>query len=201
MKRPCCNVVGSVSLGLLSTLVMAIPAQAATSNPNTSQCPSAEYFQPFLYAGDGNWYSPLPGDTYDSFSGQGWQLSGGARVLSTALSDGTSGSVLELPSGSRAVSPVICVTSEFPTARAIVRNVRGSEGVFFYVEYEGASTWGHPKNTGQIHGNNTSWTLVTPVNLQPGNTAGLQPMRITLVPGGTTSDFQVYNLFVDPRMR
>lgn len=53
----------------------------------------------------------------------------------------------------------------------------------------------------RVHGNGTAWTLVTPVNLQPEKTAGWQPMRITLVPGGSTSNFQVYNLFVDPRMR
>ncbi len=195
------NALRSASLGLLSLSIVAAPAQAATSSVNTSQCPSSELFQPFLYAGDSNWYSTLPGDTYDSFSGQGWQLSGGAKLLSTTLSDGKAGSVLNLPSGSRAVSPVICVTSEYPSARGIVRNVKGSEGVFFYVEYEGTSTWGKPKNTGQIHGNGTAWTLVTPVNLQPEKTSGLQPMRITLVPGGITSDFQVYNLFADPRMR
>jgi hypothetical protein len=191
----------SVSLGLLGILATVIPAQAATSSVNTSRCTSAEYFQPFLYAGDSNWYVALPGDTYDSFSGAGWQLSGGAKVLSTTLSDGEVGSVLDLPSGSKAVSPVICVTSEFPTARGIVRNVKGAEGVSFNVEYEGTATWGKPKNTGQIHGNGTAWTLVTPVNLQPEKTTGLQPMRITLVPGGSTSEFQVYNLFADPRMR
>jgi hypothetical protein len=195
------NVRRSASLGLLSLSMVAVPAQAATSSVNASQCSSPELFQPFLYAGDGNWYTALPGDTYDSFSGQGWQFSGGAKLLSTTLSDGKAGSVLDLPSGSKAISPVICVTSEYPTARGVVRNVKGAEGVFFYVEYEGTNTWSKPKNTGQIHGNGTAWTLVTPVNLQPEKTSGLQPMRITLVPGGTTSDFQVYNLFADPRMR
>jgi hypothetical protein len=43
--------------------------------------------------------------------------------------------VLDLPSGSKAVSPTICVTTEFPTARTMVRNVVGAEGVFFYVSY------------------------------------------------------------------
>ena len=202
MKRPFSrNALRSASLGLLSLFVVAIPAEAATTNLDTSQCSGAEYFQPFLYAGDSNWYTQLPGDTYDSFSGAGWQLSGGAKVLSTTLADGKAGPVLDLPSGSKAVSPVICVTSEYPTARGIVRNVKGAEGIFFYVEYEGTNTWGKPKNTGQIHGNGTAWTLVTPVNLQPEKTPGLQPMRITLISGGSTSDFEVYNLFADPRMR
>ena len=110
--------------------------------------------------------------------------------------------MLDLPSGSKAVSPTICVTSDYPTARAMVRDVVGSEGVFFYVSYEGTPTWNKPKNTGQIHGVGTAWTLSTPVTLQPSqNTLGWQPMRITLVPGGKTSRFQLYNLYIDPRAR
>jgi hypothetical protein len=189
---------GSLGLGMLIAALTAIPAQASV---NLSQCTTPEYSQPFLYAGDSNWYTLLPGESADNFEGGGWELSGGARIVTTTLSDGTTGQVLDLPSGSKAVSPVVCVTSLYPTARGIVRNVNGSEGVFFYVEYEGTNTWEHPKNTGQIHGEHSAWTLVTPVNLQPQNVLGLQPMRITLVPGGNTSDFEVYDLYVDPRMR
>jgi hypothetical protein len=188
---------GALAVGMLLAAIAAIPAQASV---NTAQCTTPEYSQPFLYAGDSNWYAPIPGESYDNFGGEGWALGGGARILTTTLADGSTGQVLDLPSGSKAVSPVICVTSEYPTARGIVRNVKGSEGVYFDVEYEGTKTWNHPKNTGQIHGTNTEWTLVTPVNLQPEKVSGWQPMRITLIPGGTTSDFQVYNLYVDPRM-
>ena len=37
--------------------------------------------------------------------------------------------------------------------------------------------------------------------MQPFNVAGWQPVQITLIPGGKTSDFQIYNLYVDPRMK
>jgi len=142
----------------------------------------------------------MPGESAGNFDAAGWVLSGGAKIITTTFPNGSVGSVLDLPSGSKAVSPTICVTSSYPIARAVVRNVVGSEGVFFYVSYQGTSTWNTPKNTGQVHGSGTAWTLVTPVNLQPYNTLGWQPMRITLVPGGNTSDFQLYNLYVDPRM-
>jgi hypothetical protein len=188
---------GSMGLGLVIAAFSAIPAQASV---NPSQCTTPEYSQPFLYAGDSNWYTLLPGESADNFVGAGWELSGGAQLVTATLSDGSMGHVLDLPSGSKAVSPVVCVTSQYPTARGIVRNVNGSEGVFFYVEYAGTNTWLNPKNTGQIHGEQSAWTLVTPVNLQPYNTSGWQPMRITLIPGGQTSDFEVYNLYVDPRM-
>jgi hypothetical protein len=188
---------GLVALGLLACTFWAVPAQASV---NTAQCEQQQYSQPFLYAKDSNWYTLVPGQEPGSFNGEGWTLSGGAQIVTTTLSDGTAGQVLDLPSGSKAVGPVICVTSEYPTARAFVRDAKGSEGVFFYVEYEGTNTWNSPKNTGQIHGPGSEWGLATPVRMQPSGTAGWQPMRITLVPGGKTSEFEVYDLYIDPRM-
>jgi hypothetical protein len=77
----------------------------------------------------------------------------------------------------------------------------GSEGVFFYVSYEGTKTWGEPKNTGQVHGQHTAWTLSDNVNVQPDKASGWQPVRFTFVAGGHTSDFQLYDLYVDPHCR
>jgi hypothetical protein len=191
----------AIVIASLIASFVAAPAQAATTSLDTSMCSNPLLSQPFLGSGDSNWYTLMPGESADNFDGNGWQLSGGAKITTTTLGDGAVGSVLDLPSGSEAVSPVICVTSSYPTVRTMVRNVKGSEGVFFDVSYEGTSTWNTPKNTGQVHGSGTAWTLSDPVNLQPYNVSGWQPVRITLLPGGTTSDFQVYNLYVDPRMR
>jgi hypothetical protein len=191
----------SLVLGILVAAFIAVPAQAAVASVDTSACTDPLLSQPFLSWNDSSWYKLMPGESVDSFGGSGWALSGGATITTTTLADGATGSVLDLPSGSKAVSPTICVTSSYPTARTMVRNVRGAEGVFFYVSYEGTPTWNTPKNTGQVHGSNTAWTLATPVNLQPYNVSGWQPVRIALIPGGKTSDFEIYNLYVDPRMR
>jgi hypothetical protein len=200
MKTPLFNY-RALGLAILLASLMAAPAQAATSSVDTSMCSNPLLSQPFLAWGDSNWYMLMPGERADTFDGSGWQLSGGAKIITTTLADGTTSSVLDLPSGSKAVSPTICVTASYPTARTMVRDVKGSEGILFSVSYEGTSTWNTPKNTGQVHGKSTAWTLSDPVNLQPYNVSGWQPMRITLIPGGTTSDFQIYNLYVDPRMR
>ena len=191
----------SLALGGLLAAFAAVPAQAATTPVDTSFCSNPLLTQPFLSDHDSNWYTLLPGETPGNFNGAGWTLSGGAKVVTTTLADGSTTSVLDLPSGSQAVSPTVCVTSDYPTARAMVQDVAGAEGVFFYVSYAGTNTWNTPKNTGQVHGSGTTWTPVTPVNLQPFNTAGWQPMRITLIPGGKTSDFRVYNLYLDPHAR
>jgi hypothetical protein len=183
------------------------PAQAATKVASTqtkeitSQCTEAALTQPFLYAGDTSLYTLAPGQTPGKFAGTGWTLSGGASIKETTLENGSSSSVLNLPSGSKAVSPSFCVTNEYPTARTIIRDVVGSEGVFYYVSYLGTSSWENPKNTGQVHGTGTEWTLSDPVNMQPYNVGGWQVVRLTLVPGGTTSDFQLYNLYIDPYKR
>jgi hypothetical protein len=176
-------------------------AQAATTASSTSQCTEPALTQPFLYANDTNYYTLTPGQSPGNFEGTGWALSGGASIKKTTLGNGKAGYVLNLPSGSKAVSPSFCTTSEFPTARTIVRNAVGSEGVFFYVSYEGTNTAEAPKNTGQVHGNGTEWTLSDPVNMQPENVFGWQHVRITLIPGGTASDFQLYNLYIDPYKR
>jgi hypothetical protein len=191
---------GSLGVAVLALVATAVPAQAEIVSVDTSMCGTPELSQPFLFAKDLSLYTLVPGESYDNFEGEGWELSGGASVVSTTLADGSEGQVLDLPSGSQAVSPTLCVTSAYPTARTMVRNVKGSEGVFFYVSYAGTSTWETPKNTGQVHGAGSDWTLSSRVNMQPYKILGWQPVRITLIPGGKTSRFQVYNLYVDPRM-
>jgi hypothetical protein len=192
----------ALGLGVLIATAAGASAHAATvtTTPiDTSWCPSPLLSQPFASFKDDGFYTLMPGESADGFNGTGWQLSGGAEIVTTTLADGTVGQVLNLPSGSEAVSPPMCVSSDYPTARTMVRDVKGSEGVFFYVGYEGTNTWTNPRNTGQVHGQQTAWSLSDPVNVQPSNTSGWQPVRFTLEAGGKTSDFQVYNFYVDPR--
>ena len=77
----------------------------------------------------------------------------------------------------------------------------GPEGIEFYVSYEGTKTWSSPKVTGKVTGNkNVSWTLSNPGSLQPFETEGWQRLRIIIV-GRKASEAELYNLYVDPRMR
>jgi hypothetical protein len=185
-------------LGALTTAFAASPASAATVD--TSNCVEQSFTQEFISYNDNNWYAPVGGQDSGGFNATGWTLSGGAAIVTTTLPDGSTGRVLDLPSKATAVSPVECVTSKYPVARGFVRNVKGGEGVSFNVEYEGTSTWDNMKNTGQIHGANGAWEPSSQVNLQPFKTGGWQPMRIVLVGKGTTSEFQVYDLELDPRL-
>jgi hypothetical protein len=172
----------------------AAPALATT-------CSSPALSQPFGAFKDFRFYTLAPGGGFDDPAGAGWQLAGGASIVETAQADGTLGGVLDLPSKASAVSPVLCITSDFPTARTWVRNVAGSEGVFFSVSYFVDGAWTTPKNTGQFHGDHGAWTLAGKINLQPDGHPGWQQVRFTFVAGGNTSRFQVDDFWVDPRVR
>jgi hypothetical protein len=190
--------------GLLTAVIaccVASPAMAATTPVDTSNCSAPVLNQALAPFGDSSWYTMLPGESNDELNAAGWTLSGGASIKTTTVADGSTGTVLDLPSGAQAVSPTICVNNEYPTARTDVRNVTGGEGVQFYVSYGGTKTWTAPKSTGQFHGQQTGWTLSEPVNLQPSGAPGWQLVRFVFVPGGKKSEFQISNFLVDPRCR
>lgn len=159
--------------------------------PTTGPCSNPVLTQAFLPANDQNYYTQAP-----DFST--WTLANGAQVEPATLADGTTGQVLDLPAGSMAVSPNICVTSAYPTARMMIRRLLGGDDISFRVSYGSTNSWTNPHETGHVHGNLTNWSLSDSVNLQPANTAGWQIVRLTLVPGGSHSEFQVYNLQLDP---
>jgi hypothetical protein len=191
--------------GLLTATAAALgtsPALAATYTPvNTSACSAPQLAQAFSPIGDANWYTLAPGQTADNFNGIGWTLSGGAQIASFPLADGATGGVLNLPSGSSAVSPPMCVASDYPSARTMIRDVAGSEGVHISVAYAGTKTAAKPQNVGQVHGTQSAWTASNSFNVHPGNLPGWQLVQFTFTAGGKNSDFQMYNFWVDPRMR
>jgi len=175
-------------------------AQAAPPSKEAA-CKEPALSQPFLNEGDSRYYALAPGQTTESFGGSGWTLSGGATVKSTTLPNGQTGTVLDLPSGSKAVSPVFCVTSEYPTARARVRNVVGTKGVGFFVSYAETKTEIKPASGGQLVGSGTAWTLSNDMNMRPGALEGWQKVQIELVALADKSEYQIDNLYIDPYRR
>jgi hypothetical protein len=194
--------VAGVASVVIAASLAAVPALGATATgppTPTASCRAPTLSQPFLNLGDSHYYTLAPGGAFADPSGGGWTFSGGAKIVKSVQPDGTIGNVLNLPSKAVAVSPVMCITSSYPRARLSVRNVVGSEGVFFYVSYADGGRWTTPKNTGHFNGQKTAWTLSNPLNIQPDHVAGWQQVRFTFIAGGTTSDFQVKNFWVDPR--
>lgn len=192
----------ALALGAVIAGLAAAPASASTYHSvDTSWCTNPLLSQPFAADGDTNQYMLVPGQSPDDFDGAGWTLSGGAHIVDATLADGSTGSVLDLPSGSEAVSPTICVQSNYPDARAMVRDVAGSQGVLFGVSYEGRPSWYVPRATGHLHGKKNEWVLSDPVDVKPSGQPGWQPVRFVLAPLGIKTETQVYDFYVDPRMK
>ena len=187
----------TASISMMGVASPALAQQSSLGATSTSQCSDPALTQPFLAWGDSNNYALMPGESPDTFSGSGWTLSGGASIVQTKLSDGTTGAVLDMPAGSTVVSPTVCVSSSYPTARTMIQ---GMSGVFFYVSYLGTSSWTNPKNTGQFHGSsNSAWSLSDGINLQTSSFSGWTLAKFTFVaPAGVPVDSLIYNFYVDP---
>jgi hypothetical protein len=82
----------------------------------------------------------------------------------------------------------------------MIRDVKGSSGVQFYVSYAGTKTWVKPRTTGLVHGNSRAWTLSHRFNLQPYRTVGWQIVRFRISAARHRGDYQLYNIYVDPHM-
>lgn len=173
----------------------------ASKAPDATGCTAPVLTQALLGFGDPNWYTMVGGESPDQFTGSGWTLTGGAAVMTTTLADGQAGQVLDLPAGSEAISPAICVAAGYHRARTEVRKVHGNRGVRFLVSYQGTKTWASPRTTGRIHGRQTAWTLSTPINIQASNRPGWRLERFAFIPEGPKSDYQLYDFWVDPRSR
>ncbi len=143
----------------------------------------------------------MAGESADQFDGAGWQLSHGAKVVSAKLADGTRGTVLDLPAGAQAVSPTICVASDYPMARTMIRNVRGHGGIAFYMSLAGTRTWSSPQSSGQRHGKQAAWSLTNRINLHLPHKTGWHLLRIKLAGSGTQAEEQLYDFYIDPRMK
>ena len=183
----------------------------AAVNAVLAVCPGQTFAQPFEALGDANYYTLVEGSEFNSPS-EGWELFGGAHVLNTTRPDGSTGAALDLPSGSAAVSPPVCVTLQYPTARMWTNTVQGKSNVAVSVAYANTKTASKPKQVGTIQENSSGhgsgevegWTLSAPFNVQPelgGKVEETRQVRFIFASGGKGSDTQLYGLYVDPRMR
>ena len=116
---------------VLTLAVLALTASFAGSAPAASTdilgCGEQELEQPFLRFLDPLSYVLAPGGDFES-GAAGWQLSGGARVVSgnePFKVRGFGSNALYLPRGSSAVSPATCVGLLHPTLRFFVQKSGG----------------------------------------------------------------------------
>ena len=202
----------ALGLAVAAAACVAVPAQAAQASVlssvqsllpivgSASGCSAPALSQPFASWGDQNDYALAPGQTSDHFNGDGWLLLTGARVVSTTTADGAKGSALELPLGAIAVSPPMCVSSDFPTARAMTSGPRGA-GALVSVLYAYSGLWGNPLATGTLQGSGSAWAPSPVIDIHPGPADGWQEARFVFVGTSLLDPVKLYNLYVDPHMK
>jgi len=164
-------------------------------------CEGQTFTQPFEAFGDLNYYTLVTGSQFAG-SEEGWTLSGGAKIVTASRPDGSTGGVLQLPKGAQAVSPPTCVTLLYPTARVWLG---GSKGVLkTQVVYSSAKGVAVAKTVAKLHGEGAlSPSETFEVRPQLGGEAeGPRPVRFVFTGAGTReSSSQLYELYIDPRMR
>src|SRR5579875_3922887 len=187
-----------VSAAVMTAVVAVLAPGQSMAATTTASCSTPVVSQAFLSWGDRNLYTPAPGVAPDSFYSAGWVLTNGATLKSEVLADGSIGLVLDLPPGSSATSPVMCVESGEPYARMVTRMVgttASSNATTFYVTPAGSTKLG----SGMPVLGGTQWAESPPDNVYPGS--GSEDVYFTYKSNVKFGDLQVYNLFVDPHMK
>ena len=181
----------------------AAPIEAASPavDAELAVCPGQTFSQPFTALGDANYYTLVQGSSFDS-PGEGWALHNGAAIVTSTGPDGSSGGALDLPSGAYAVSPPVCVTLQYPTARTWVEGVKGAGGVVVGVYYAGSLPVGLPVAV-LTAPQGAGWQLSKPFAVRPqltGAEEGVREVRFVFASVGRGSDYRLSGLYVDPRM-
>jgi hypothetical protein len=190
-------------VALLSLAVppaLAKKSSTVASTPMT--CEGQLFSQPFLSYGDSGFYTLVPGGEFNSAS-EGWTLSGGASLIDTTRPEGSTGGALELPSGAKAVSPGMCVTLAYPTARAWASGANGARGVNVFVSYSGTASAITPQEVERIKSKHGTWTLGE-FSVQPslaGKEEAPREVRFIFEGAGKKGETELFDVYVDPRMR
>jgi hypothetical protein len=199
----------AASLALVAALTTTSPALAddgviaETTAASQQECQAPVLSQPFWNLRDTRHYVLAPGGDFSDSNGAGWQFSGGARIVNDTRPDGTTGGSLYMPSGSTAVSPVMCVDMTYPTARLWARTLSGDGDVTFSVSYAATKSELKPQDVGHIKGDRRGWKLSGDVHIKPelaGKDGGWRRVAFVLTAGGKTGEFQLDDIYVDPRM-
>jgi hypothetical protein len=205
--------------GVLATAISALavgvlgPAGTASAGvlvQTGTNCPTQAFSQPFGQFGDGHNYTLVPNGGLEQGSA-GWDFDGSARVASGnepwKVGGARDVSSLDLPSGSSAETPTLCVGLEHPTVRFFARRLKGgllglsTLTVSAVVHLNGGGTLAVPVG---VVGANGSWKP-TPAYLYLGNALSIlagdsTPMSFRFTPllGG---EWQVDDVYVDPMRR
>jgi hypothetical protein len=192
-----------VPLAAVLALLASTPSQASTVLPGADSCAGQRFEQPFLRWADPASYTLAPGGDFEG--SQAWSLRG-ARLVSENEPfhvHGTADSrALQLPAGSSATSPWMCVGLLYPTVRTFaVRS--GSAFTLLRVEVLWRTTAGAIRSaTTALLPATTSWAPTVPFALAGNLPATIDSrhsaiqLRLSVLGSGAT--WRVDDVYVDP---
>jgi len=210
-KRVIASAVASLSL-----LVCASPAAAWGGSPYqqyqppapaSSNCPVPPSSSVFSALGDTASYSLMPGGSFEGPT-PGWAFNGASIVAGNepwSVNSADDSQSLNIPSGSNAVSPTFCLTSQLPSWRFFAQAGNGSWGTQLHVTALWADRYG---NSGQmtattLNGNGfTTWQATSSLPLgsvlSPGNTVNV---RFVFSADSNGAAWNIDDVYVDPYAR
>jgi hypothetical protein len=116
----------TMAAALSTTAALAAPAHAGVLTKSATGCADPVLSQPFKAWLDSSYYKPV--DDFES-AADGWTLTGGAKVVAgnaaQHVGGGDDAQSLQLPAGSSAKSPAVCVGLNEPTLRYFARKNSG----------------------------------------------------------------------------
>jgi hypothetical protein len=192
MNIPVRRVLLALAASAATAAVAGPVASAQAELLGGSGCSFGALSQPFAPWGDNASYELAPGGDFES---AGWDLSGDAQIVSGSepfAATGTLGSSsLQLPAGSSATSPPVCVDASTPTLRFFDT---GSGVLLVQVVYDGiAVPIGADHASGDWAPSGIMHTNGMLMGLLGGGSAQVS-LRITAL----TGDPQVDDVFIDP---
>jgi hypothetical protein len=197
----------SAIAAFVALLVAAFPAFASAG------CPEAPLSQPFIGFGDKAYYTLAPGGSFET-GGTGWVAQGGLLGLSQrSVTVGEGNESYNLVPGahnllvganSSAVSPWVCISSEYPTWRFFARQPGGASSSPLNVSLRWVNVLGVGVETSA--GSLSSYGRWAPSPLMKlGNSVPLwmpgSTLMVQLVFHAGASGWSVDDVFLDPYRR
>jgi hypothetical protein len=196
------------AVALAVALVAAFPAIASAG------CPAAPLSQPFSQFGDNSWYQLAPGGSFEA-STAGWVGQSGLLGLAqSGVTVGDGNDAYNLMPGTHsltvgpngyAVSPPVCISSEYPTWRFVAHQLGGASSSPLNVSLRWVNVLGVGVETGAGSLSGYSrWTpspvmkLANSVPLwMPGSTLMVQ----LVFRAGAGSTYSIDDVYLDPYRR
>jgi len=188
------------STALLTAVVPAVAGAA---------CPSSPASNVFAKFNDNASYVMVQGGNFES-AAAGWSLTKAAVVEETGSPSGDRHALVIQPGGA-AVSPALCVSSEYPTFRFLVHQISGGGALNVSLRWTDAFGWSHNTLVSSLQAG-TSWSLSPVLRLaselplwMPGSTLNVrlvfEPAQGSMFDAGRSGAWALDGVYVDPHSR